>query len=127
MTHSNAAESAPPERVPGKLETWASWLLLIFSVPITAALLMLPWSWAGFQTIWAPATVEPWGAVESVRYVGGVTPRTQVSTADRTFLLHSVANIPKRALLEKRESFFYRQVCITGTDYCWELMGRGPA
>lgn len=115
-----------PKRVIGKLESWARGLLLIFAVPLTALVLMLPWSWTALQTIWAPKTVEPWGRVTSVRYVGGLAPKTQVSTADRTFLLSGAANLPKDALIEKQETFFYRQVCIAGTDHCWVQLGKWP-
>ena len=78
--------------------------------------------------IWAPTFREDLGIVHSSRYVGGIRYTTEFTTvspsaAPRQFLLSGVVNIPARTALEKREHFFARQVCIQGSDACWELLG----
>ena len=78
--------------------------------------------------IWAPTFREDLGIVHSSRYVGGIRYTTEFTTvspaaAPRQFLLSGVVNIPAGTALEKREHFFARQVCIQGSDACWELLG----
>ena len=78
--------------------------------------------------LWAPTVREDWGIVQSSRYVGGIRYTTEFTTmspsvAARQFLLPGVVNISAGTPVEKREHFFARQVCIQGSEACWELLG----
>ena len=105
---------------------WGSLLLVFLAVPFSWFVLTFPNSLADIRSITAPETREPWGTVISIRFVGGFLPTTQVTTDDRTFLLEGVANVPKAAVLERRKSFWSRQICVKDTQICWDLVGQWP-
>ena len=100
-------------------------LLLIFvGVPLGLYILFWLGSWLGIQALWAPPTIEPWGTVTSVRFVGGLQTATQVTTDQKTFLLEGIANVPLALVVERRQSFLSSAVCVKDTQLCWNVLGR---
>lgn len=65
----------------------------------------------------------PVGTVQSIQFVGrlgGVD--IQINTDQRTLLVEGAAAIPKGTALEWRRSELYGDLCIVGTDRCWDLL-----
>jgi hypothetical protein len=63
------------------------------------------------------------GTVESIQFVGRLGGLdTQINTDQRTLLVEGVAAIPKETALEWRRSELYGDLCVVGTDRCWDLL-----
>lgn len=70
-----------------------------------------------------PFTQEQWGTVQTVRYVGSFGPTTQVETDRKIFLVRGIVNLDKGIRLVRRKDFFGQEICIDGSNTCWELLG----
>ena len=105
---------------------WGVLLFLLLMCSVTWFALTWPASLDTFKAIGAPPAKEYWGEVQSIRYVGGLSVKTQLTTQNRTFLLLGVVNTQIGDRLEKRQDLTSLQVCIEGTDRCWDLLGRQP-
>lgn len=63
------------------------------------------------------------GTVQSIQFVGRLGGLdTQINTNQRTFLVEGAAAIPKETALEWRRSELYGDLCVVGTDRCWNLL-----
>lgn len=70
-----------------------------------------------------PFTQEEWGTVQTVRYVGSFGPTTQVETDRKIFLVRGTVNLDKGIRLVRRKDFLGQEICIEGSNTCWELLG----
>ena len=63
------------------------------------------------------------GLVQSVNYVDRLgSLDTQVNTDQQTFLVEDAANLPKGTALEWRRSKLYGDLCVVGSERCWNLL-----
>ncbi len=63
------------------------------------------------------------GTVQSIQFVGRLGGLdTQINTDQRTLLVEGAAAIPKGTPLEWRRSELYGDLCVVGTDRCWDLL-----
>lgn len=63
------------------------------------------------------------GTVQSIQFVGRLGGLdTQINTDQRTLLVEGVAALPKETALEWRRSELYGDLCVVGTDRCWDLL-----
>jgi len=63
------------------------------------------------------------GSVQSIQYVGhfGYLD-TQINTDRQTLLVEGSASIRKGAAVEWRRSQLYNDLCVAGTQQCWDLI-----
>lgn len=63
------------------------------------------------------------GTVQSIQFVGRLGGLdTQINTDQRTLLVEGAAALPKGTALEWRRSELYGDLCVVGTDRCWDLL-----
>jgi hypothetical protein len=63
------------------------------------------------------------GTVYSIQFVGRLGGLdTQINTDQRTLLVEGAAALPKGTALEWRRSELYEDLCVVGTDRCWDLL-----
>jgi hypothetical protein len=63
------------------------------------------------------------GIVQSIQFVGRLGGLdTQINTDQRTLLVEGAAALPKGTALEWRRSELYGDLCVVGTDRCWDLL-----
>lgn len=63
------------------------------------------------------------GLVQSVNYVDRLgSLDTQVNTDQQTFLVEDAANLPNGTALELRRSKLYGDLCVVGSERCWNLL-----
>ncbi|MDT7517026.1 hypothetical protein [Rhodoferax mekongensis] len=63
------------------------------------------------------------GTVQSIQFVGRLGGLdTQINTDQRTLLVGDAAAIPKGTALEWRRSDLYGDLCVVGTERCWDLL-----
>jgi hypothetical protein len=63
------------------------------------------------------------GTVQSIQFVGRLGRLdTQINTYQRTLLVEGAAAISKGTALEWRRSELYGDLCVVGTDRCWNLL-----
>jgi len=63
------------------------------------------------------------GIVQSIQFVGRLGGLdTQIDTDQRTLLVEGAAALPKGTSLEWRRSELYGDLCVVGTDRCWNLL-----
>ncbi len=74
------------------------------------------------------------GIVQSIQFVGRLGGLdTQINTDQRTLLVEGAAALAKGTALEWRRSELYGNLCVVGTDRCWDLLeidrteGNAPA
>ena len=96
---------------------WGVLLFLLLMCSVTWFALTWPASLDTFKGIGAPPAKEYWGEVQSIRYVGGLSVKTQLTTQNRTFLLLGVVNTQIGDRLEKRE-YLTGVDPISRTPYC---------
>ena len=76
----------------------------------------------GLYTRWVPYTLEDWGTVQTIRYVGSLGPSTQLDTDRKTFRVWGTVNIDKGTRVVRRQDYFRQEICIEGTTTCWTLI-----
>jgi len=65
----------------------------------------------------------PIGSVQSIQFVGHMgMVDTQINTDQLTILIGGAVTIRKGTLLEWRRSQRSGDLCVVGTDRCWDLM-----
>ncbi len=63
------------------------------------------------------------GTVQSIQFVGRLGGLdTQINTDQRTLLVEGAAALPKGTALEWRRSELYGDLCVVGTDRCYDLL-----
>lgn len=63
------------------------------------------------------------GTVQSIQFVGRLGGLdTQINTDQRTLLVERAATLPKGTAVEWRRSELYGDLCVVGTDRCWDLL-----
>lgn len=101
-------------------------VMILFSITVFALVaLLLAWllTIAELRGRFVPFTQEAWGTVQTVRYVGSFGPTTQVETDRKIFLVRGTVNLDKGIRLVRRKDFFGQEICIDGSNTCWELLG----
>lgn len=71
-----------------------------------------------------PAVIQPLGPVIETRYIGGFGVRTEIRTASRTLLLRRAVELDAGTVVERRSRVLEEELCITGTERCWEIVSR---
>lgn len=63
------------------------------------------------------------GTVQSIQYVGRLGGLdAQINTDQRILLVEGTAAVTKGTTLEWRRSDLYGDLCVVGTDRCWDLL-----
>ena len=107
----------PPARRP----SWQIALFLMMGYGLVA-LALWQWSIRSPSVIWAPATHDPLGTVQTVELVGRWVTGTRIDTVARTVVVRGVARFQPGVAVELRSSFFNDYVCEVGFDSCYSLM-----
>jgi hypothetical protein len=100
-------------------------LLVLFALVLVIPVLMLirldprvdRWMANDGKAVFAMGTVQ---SIQFVSRLGGLD--TQINTDQRTLLVEGAAAIPKGTPLEWRRSELYGDLCVVGTDRCWDLL-----
>jgi CubicO group peptidase (beta-lactamase class C family) len=106
-----------------------SWQIGVFLMMgcLLVVLALWPWSIQSPSVIWAPATHDPLGTVQTEGFVGGWATGTRIDTETRTVVVRGVTRFQPGMAVEMRSSFFYDYVCEVGSDSCYGLMPWSPA
>lgn len=68
----------------------------------------------------------PLGQVVEISYVGQLgTVHTQVKTENRTLLIEGAVPLPKGTAIEWRRSKVFKDLCVVGSEHCWDLVLSG--
>lgn len=102
------------------------WKLAFLVVGTLAVVALISWPYGArlMASVSAPDVVKDVGTVQKINFVGGLHITTQVEVETEALLIDDAANLPKGTRLQLRENFFGRQVCISGSRRCWDLVGR---
>lgn len=71
-----------------------------------------------------PAMIQPLGPVIEARYIGGFGVRTEIRTVGKTLLLRRAVELDVGTVVERRSRVLEDDLCITGTERCWEIVSR---
>ena len=113
-------------RSAGSPPPWLIVMLLVGGFLLVEAALW-PWSILSLSVLWAPATHDKLGTVQSVSFVFNSGVTTEITTEKRTFALRGVARFQTGTLVELRSSFFSSYLCEVNTDSCYSLTAVAPA
>ncbi|MEO7106022.1 MAG: hypothetical protein ABIZ09_06595 [Rhodoferax sp.] len=79
----------------------------------------VPWA---LEKLYGPLPKPtPLGAVQRVRFVGGLGLYTQIDTAAASYLVHGAMAIRPGANLEQHQTYFETQLCDVQSQDCREL------
>lgn len=98
--------------------TWRNLLLYLLGCVLALTLVFWPWTFGSQSALRAPAVVADAGTIQQIRFVGSLLTNTQVDTEIRPWLVIGVTKWLHGTRLETRENFFYREICVVGTDDC---------
>ena len=102
---------------PGEL-----WMLLKFLLTsgLLLSLALWPYTFGKLAAVWEPDVVKDIGVIKQLHYVGGFGISTQIDTEVGTFLIWDRVNLPRGTLLQARDSYFGRRICLANTKRCWD-------
>lgn len=98
-------------------------VLMFLVLGFIPLMLLSPWLYGWVNALGREGNGEYIGMVQTISYVGGLGPDTQVNTDVRTVLLRGAVILKKGDRLELRKGYLGSDVCLAGTDRCWRLMG----
>lgn len=71
-----------------------------------------------------PPSIRPLGPVLQTRFVGGLAPRTEVSTQGKVLLLRGAVELDAGVAVERRTGVLDDELCVSGTTHCHEIVSR---
>lgn len=92
---------------------------------ILAGLVFWPYTRQLIPALADPAKIQQLGPVIETRYIGGFGVRTEVRTAGITLLLRRAVEIEAGTVVERRSRVLEEELCISGSDRCYEIVSRG--
>lgn len=122
MSHEHGKGAGDQSNTSRDREGWTEfWRLVKFLtvVGVLMAVVFWPYIFSKLSVLWAPDVVKDVGTVQKLYFVGGFGIDTQVETEAGTFLIWARVNIPKGMVLQSRENYFGRRLCVATTQRCW--------
>ncbi len=91
---------------------------------LLALLVLRPEIKAQITRLAGPASVQPMGAVDRVRYVGGSFAQTQVDVGGASLLSVAAVELPRGSAAERHISDAGDSLCLSGTKRCSTIESR---
>lgn len=98
-------------------------VLMFLVLGFIPLMFLSPWLYGWVNALGRVGNGEYIGMVQTISYVGGFGPDTQVNTDVRTVLLRGAVILKTGDRLELRKGYLNSDVCLASTDRCWRLMG----
>lgn len=100
-----------------------AWVFAVVFV-VLGLLVFWPWTKQFVLGIGDAPVVQPLGAVLETSFVGGISPRTQVRTSEKTLLLFETVELSNGELIERRTYVHKDLLCIVYSQRCFKIMSR---
>ena len=113
------------DKVPGRAARVRFWPFMFFLFVYGSATAPFYWPYLKKQAaiVWADDVVQDIGTVQRISFIGGLGIGTQIETETSTLLVRRMANLSKGTLLQRRDNFFRRRICVAESERCWEVVG----
>lgn len=91
---------------------------------VLVALVFWPYTQQFISDLAAPPQEQLLGTVERINYTGGYATHSLVDVGGHTLLLEGAVELKRNMLVQKRVTWPDRQLCVVGTQRCYEIVNR---